>query len=937
MIKSRIVALALISIILSSSSFSVADGYTVWLEVSDIKAAKQDFSNESNFYKINLIDDVTASLTNNLIQKQSPYKIKLFDSASVLIYDSNNKVDQFKEKFLSEKITVRLTDGIKINNTDFDDEDSRIVLIKQNNDRKALWERIFPLDRIRNISKSFFKILQNDHILSYIQMDEISANNEGYSLEQTTIYGSELENLSEFEKFVGKSGYVADQISIRAFNLLDVDKFISKSGYAYDQLSIHAQHLADPEKFVEKSKFVGQQITIQVYQIVDPNQPTLLVLLIPLIGIILIRNENDKIKFYNIQKIVSFIFAVILISSSVITPFSYSVMYWGNAFAEEDPLGKDVGPPEEPLVDQFVETVEDVVEEITEPPPAEPPIEEPSVDLPLELSPAVPPESIPVEEPIQLPPDVPADTTPPEQTTIIIPTRNDLTTTFDENIILTDDTSNELQQHIDIQQTGNNQTISLEETFHLIDIISSFNETQQTGNNQTISLEETIILTDAITSPNIPQNQSESLPEYLSFLDDIILLLHNQTAVTSIPNATESWQFENDTDNADLIGDAEIDYTEGINGTSLLLDGEQDFAQANSTNATTYITDMSIAAWVKPNYTNGSPEFTVVSKGKSFVLSVNNIIEPQHVAKFSVFDGIKWTTVESYSTIPDDSWSHLTARFNKTSIALYVNGTLEDTVTHGGVPYVTERGQIELKTVQEITSYHDIVIGASLTPNMESRAFNMFSGMIDGVQLFDSRLEPEDILLLYQNTIPIKAPIPVPEIRRPEPVLRYLVIKGNETLPISIPVEDLNNDLNQLTVSTWIKPNFTGGSPEFTVLSRENSFALSLNKIVSPENVAKFAVYDGIMWHTVTGSTPIDGWTNVAATVNGSSITLYVNGTIDGKLETGSPRIAGSTRDVTIGAYENTLRGDVKWLNMFSGTIDDATIYEYSMVNQEIL
>src|SRR3989337_2875823 len=115
-------------------------------------------------------------------------------------------------------------------------------------------------------SFSFNKILQNDHILSYIQIDEISANNEDYSLEQTTIYGSEPENLSEFEKFVGKSGYVADQIGIHAFNLLDVDKFIGKSGYAYDQLAIRAQHLADPGKFIGKSKFAGQQITIAVYQ-----------------------------------------------------------------------------------------------------------------------------------------------------------------------------------------------------------------------------------------------------------------------------------------------------------------------------------------------------------------------------------------------------------------------------------------------------------------------------------------------------------------------------------------------------------------------------------------------------------------------------------------------------------------------------------------------
>src|SRR3990172_6995119 len=431
-LKSRIVALPLISIILSSSSFSVADGYTVWLEVSDIKAAKQDFRNESNFYKINLIDDVSASLINKMIQKPSPYKIKLFDSASVIIYDSNYKVDQSKEKFPLEKITVRLTDVIEINNTDFDHEDSRIVLIKQNNDKKALWERIFPLDRIRNVGKSFFKILQNDHILSYIQIDEISSNTEDYSLEQTTIYGSELENLSEFEKFAGKSSYISDQIGIRAFNLLDVDKFVGKSDYVYDQLAIHAQHLADPEKFIGKSQFVGQQITMQVYQIVDPNQPTLLVLLIPLIGIVLIRNENDKIKFYNIQKIVSFIFAVILISSAVITPFSYSVMYWGRAFAQEDPLGKDVGPPDEPLLEQFAETVEEIIEEIV---PEPPPVEEP----------VLPPESIPIEPSVEEPVDPPLEEKITEPVVndistdqVIIDTGNDHTITFDENLILAD-------------------------------------------------------------------------------------------------------------------------------------------------------------------------------------------------------------------------------------------------------------------------------------------------------------------------------------------------------------------------------------------------------------------------------------------------------------------------------------------------------------------
>ena len=94
--------------------------------------------------------------------------------------------------------------------------------------------------------------------------------------------------------------------------------------------------------------------------------------------------------------------------------------------------------------------------------------------------------------------------------------------------------------------------------------------------------------------------------------------------------------------------------------------------------------------------------------------------------------------------------------------------------------------------------------------------------------------------------------------------------------------------------------NYTNGSPEFTILGKENSFVLSLNKMLTPERVAKFAVYDGITWHTVTGSTPINDWSQVAATVNGSNILLYVNGTLDGRLDTGPPAVSGSTRDVIL-------------------------------------
>ena len=98
MLKPRIVALALISIVLSSSSFSVADGYTIMVEVKDIKSAKHDFKNESNYYKINLIDNVKSSLINNAFLNPLAYKIKLFDSASVLLFNPYGMVDQSQDR-----------------------------------------------------------------------------------------------------------------------------------------------------------------------------------------------------------------------------------------------------------------------------------------------------------------------------------------------------------------------------------------------------------------------------------------------------------------------------------------------------------------------------------------------------------------------------------------------------------------------------------------------------------------------------------------------------------------------------------------------------------------------------------------------------------------------------------------------------------------------
>ena len=49
------------------------------------------------------------------------------------------------------------------------------------------------------------------------------------------------------------------------------------------------------------------------------------------------------------------------------------------------------------------------------------------------------------------------------------------------------------------------------------------------------------------------------------------------------------------------------------------------------------------------------------------------------------------------------------------------------------------------------------------------------------------------------------------------------ILPTNETAEyyLAIPEVDLNDSLDKLTISSWFKPNYTEGSPEFTVVGKE--------------------------------------------------------------------------------------------------------------------
>ncbi|TAK17178.1 MAG: hypothetical protein EPO37_07285, partial [Nitrosarchaeum sp.] len=184
---------------------------------------------------------------------------------------------------------------------------------------------------------------------------------------------------------------------------------------------------------------------------------------------------------------------------------------------------------------------------------------------------------------------------------------------------------------------------------------------------------------------------------------------------------------------------------------SIKLDGNDDFVIIENQTSTDNLAELTISSWVKPDYSQGSQEFTVISKDNSFVLSINNLITPTKIAKFSVFDGIKWTSVESTSII-DEKWTQLSATFNGTSIQIYVDGQLESTNTLEDQLTLSVNGKLITTTIDSLSSESDIVIGAYVNTRKGSEQISQeFSGQVDGVSLFNSQLDNSQIKSLYDE------------------------------------------------------------------------------------------------------------------------------------------------------------------------------------------
>ena len=165
------------------------------------------------------------------------------------------------------------------------------------------------------------------------------------------------------------------------------------------------------------------------------------------------------------------------------------------------------------------------------------------------------------------------------------------------------------------------------------------------------------------------------------------------------------------------------------------------------------LNQFTVSAWVKPDYKIGAPAtFSIVSEADAFDLSINNDHVEKNVAKFSVYDGIKWHTVESKSAILEQ-WTHVSATYSGNSIKIFVNGIQENSLNVDGDYSLTyQYGVATQNSFDYISSKSNVLVGAFNKSIRDASSIqNHFSGLIDDVTLYDTLLSSEHIFAIDKN------------------------------------------------------------------------------------------------------------------------------------------------------------------------------------------
>ena len=373
------------------------------------------------------------------------------------------------------------------------------------------------------------------------------------------------------------------------------------------------------------------------------------------------------------------------------------------------------------------------------------------------------------------------------------------------------------------------------------------------------------------------------------------------------------------------------------NGGALSFDGVNDYVNCG-TNTSLKPTDaITVELWIK---TTQAALADVVSGGNfKYLMYYHGNLTNKYMTWVVVRKNGGWIHVDNTNLpLGDGNWHYIVGTFNGTQLMYYQDGVWVATKNFAADTIDTDTNP--------------------LTLGCRYNGLEPFNGLIDDVRIYNRALSAEEIRYHYNHGRPVaqwRLDEGTGQIAFDESDNNNDGTLGSTTSPddndptwvagqynTALSFDGANDYVSvshsasliptaAITAEAWVKPNAGYGNVMPRIIEKDDGKPIRIAMYL-PTSQLTVAMYIAGTQRVfvVPGVFPIDVWTHVAATYDGSTCRVYFNGVL---------KLADSTYSGTLGTstgsfYIGGLSGSDRALN---GLIDDVRIYNYARSAEEIL
>lgn len=366
-----------------------------------------------------------------------------------------------------------------------------------------------------------------------------------------------------------------------------------------------------------------------------------------------------------------------------------------------------------------------------------------------------------------------------------------------------------------------------------------------------------------------------------------------------------------------------------------------------STAGTNITGSFTAEAWVNSSNVSGL-ERGIISKGSALGVSMRYAVRISSTSKITIYtNGVLRAT--SVASIAVNTWTHVAATYSTAtdSFAIFINGVKNVAAVVGvatpasntdslfigiagsGINYI---GQLD-----EIRLWNRALTAAEISRNFRS-TINASGGSYESMILslpFQKNHSGGTIFSTLDwsgngNNGTGRNVTAVSQTGN-----QYTTISPNECLSfsgtnayISGPSNSLVSPSSQITLEAWVYPKSYLNNPAIISKKSATSYKLNLNT----SGKVEFNPKGGASIITSKAFIFQNRWTHIAATYNGTTTSIYINGVLDTSFTSISGAIGTNTDSLLIGCDKPVTFAD----NFFTGFIDEVRIANYVKTSEQI-